>query len=102
MQGAASPLNSGAGQHPEDGMDLNQITIPCRNYEKSVEFYKRLGLQQIVESPPCYARFESASGTTLSIHKTESAPLASEVVIYFEVENVDTTVSRLRGQRSEL
>jgi catechol 2,3-dioxygenase-like lactoylglutathione lyase family enzyme len=40
-------------------MDLNQITVPCTDYDVSVEFYKKLGLRQIVHSPPRYARFET-------------------------------------------
>lgn len=76
-------------------MDLNQITIPCKNFEDSVTFYKQLGLQQIVDSPPRYARFETKSGTTFSIHKTEPRDVTSAVVVYFEVENVDETVREL-------
>ena len=66
-------------------MDLNQITIPCQDYEKSVAFYVRLGLRQIVDSPPRYARFETESGTTLSIHKVGPSISATGVVVYFEV-----------------
>ncbi len=78
-------------------MDLNQVTIPCQNYEKSVAFYVRLGLRHIVDSPPRYARFEAESGTTLSIHKTDSPSDASAVVIYFEVDDVDATVNKLKA-----
>lgn len=64
---------------------LNQITIPCTDYEASVAFYKRLGLVQIVDAPPNYARFECAdgAGATLSLHKT-AAPAQTGVVIYFD------------------
>lgn len=40
-------------------MDLNQLTVPCLDYEASVGFYKKLGLRQIVHSPPRYARFDT-------------------------------------------
>jgi hydroxymethylpyrimidine/phosphomethylpyrimidine kinase len=76
-------------------MDLNQVTVPCTDYEASVRFYKALGLKQIVDSPPRYARFETEAGTTLSIHATESESPGSDVVIYFEVDNVDLTVRML-------
>lgn len=33
-------------------MDLNQVTVPCTDYAVSVQFYRRLGLRQIVDSPP--------------------------------------------------
>lgn len=77
-------------------MDLNQVTVPCDNYEKSVAFYIQLGLRQIVDSPPRYARFETESGTTLSIHKVESTDSVSDVVIYFEVADVDESVEKLK------
>lgn len=77
-------------------MDLNQVTIPCTDYAESVRFYTQLGLRQIVDSPPSYARFETNSGATLSIHKTNSAPTDAAVIIYFEVEDVDATVRSLK------
>lgn len=78
-------------------MDLNQITTPCDDYLQSVEFYKRLGLRQIVASPPRYARFETASGTPLSIHRAVSSGSDSNIVIYFEVNDVDHAVATLRS-----
>ena len=75
-------------------MDLNQITLPCKDYEASVAFYKLLGFRQIVDSPPRYARFETSSGTTFSLHRNDlfSTP---GVVVYFEVVDVDTKVREL-------
>ena len=80
-------------------MDLNQVTVPCTDYDRSVEFYKTLGLRQIVDSPPRYARFETAAGTTFSVHRGNASP--SAVVIYFEVDNVDVEVQRLKDQGVE-
>ncbi|WP_254305820.1 VOC family protein [Sphingopyxis sp. BSNA05] len=40
-------------------MKLNQVTVGCVDYDRSVAFYRRLGLTQIVDSPPRYARFET-------------------------------------------
>lgn len=79
-------------------MDLNQITLPCTDYEASVNFYKTLGLRQIVDSPPRYARFETEAGTTLSIHSAIVDSCSAATVIYFEVENLDTTVASLRDK----
>ncbi|MGI9234769.1 MAG: VOC family protein [Woeseiaceae bacterium] len=76
-------------------MDLNQITLPCADYDESVRFYKMLGLTQIVDSPPRYARFETVAGTTLSIHAVDQRAEASQATIYFEVQNVDLEVRRL-------
>ena len=78
-------------------MDLNQVTIPCVDYDASVTFYKALGLTQIVDSPPRYARFETDSGTTLSLHTVDVPADASGVTIYFEVEDVDARVRELEA-----
>jgi predicted enzyme related to lactoylglutathione lyase len=77
-------------------MDLNQVTVPCTDYAASVRFYKALGLTQIVDSPPRYGRFETPSGGTLSIHAAASIPPDSGIVIYFEVDDVDTTAGELQ------
>ena len=79
-------------------MDLNQVTLPCDDYDASVRFYELLGLRLIVDSPPRYARFETAGGTTLSIHATDTGAAHSAVVIYFEVEDVDKTVAALQAK----
>ena len=50
----------------------------------------------IVASPPRYARFESAGGSTLSIHSAAAVPADSDAIIYFEVEDVDSEVERLK------
>ena len=82
-------------------MDLNQITLPCTDYLASVTFYKALGLRQIVDSPPRYARFETPLGTTLSIHGVDSLPGEASVVVYFEVDDVDATFSQLEERGIE-
>jgi len=79
-------------------MDLNQVTLPCTDYDESVRFYKLLGLTQIVDSPPRYARFETSAGTTLSIHSSESIANRPDLVVYFEVPNVDLEVRKLKNQ----
>lgn len=79
-------------------MDLNQVTLPCRDYEACVEFYKKLGLTQIVDSPPRYARFETSAGATLSIHAAEGQATRADSVIYFEVDDVDAAVSSLEAK----
>ena len=83
-------------------MNLNQVTLPCLDYVASVAFYKALGLTQIVASPPRYARFESNTGSTLSIHSVESVADSSGVTIYFEVENVDAKVAEFRDGGLEI
>ncbi len=43
-------------------MNLNQVTMPSTNVKAAVEFYRRLGLQQIVDGLPDYARLECPDG----------------------------------------
>lgn len=78
-------------------MNLNQVTIPCREYAESVDFYTRIGFRQIVDSPPRYARFETEEGTTFSIHLASIDHPCDHFVVYFEVDDVDATVSRLES-----
>lgn len=78
-------------------MDFNQITLPCTNYDETVQFYQDLGLTLIVDSPPNYARFETRSGSTLSIHVLDSVEISPGIVIYFEVNDVDSTVRKLKS-----
>ncbi len=77
-------------------MNLNQVTIPSINLEKSVAFYKCLGLELIVDSVPRYARFVLPNGdSTFSIHRVEELPSGSGVVVYFECEDLDKQVAKL-------
>jgi len=79
-------------------MRLNQVTLPCRDLDASIGFYRQLGFRLIVKSPH-YARFEAPRGdATLSLHITdgeiarESAPQ-----IYLESDDVDGEVARLKA-----
>jgi catechol 2,3-dioxygenase-like lactoylglutathione lyase family enzyme len=76
-------------------MELNQVTLPTIDYDASVAFYKALGLVQIVDSPPRYARFEADNGATLSVHAVDELAEATGVTIYFEVDDVDGRVREL-------
>lgn len=78
-------------------MDLNQVTIPSNDVEKSVRFYQNLGLRLIVDSMPRYARFECPEGnSTFSVHFVET-PLSPEngISIYFECKDLDANVLKL-------
>jgi catechol 2,3-dioxygenase-like lactoylglutathione lyase family enzyme len=72
---------------------LNQVTVGTSDYAASVAFYRRLGLRQIVDSPPRYARFETPAGETFSIHEVDA--VASTTIVYFEVDDVDGFVAGL-------
>lgn len=76
------------------GPSLNQVTVGCRDYAASVDFYKALGLQQIVDSPfNGYARFEVPNGVTLSIHASED--YSASTVVYFESKRLDAWANEL-------
>ncbi len=77
-------------------MNLNQITVPSIDIEKSITFYEKLGLQLIVKALPHYARFECKIGeATFSIHQVEELPKGEGVYVYFETEHLDKEVERL-------
>ena len=78
-------------------MNLNQVTIPSLNVEKATLFYQALGLKLIVNALPRYVRFECLDGdSTFSIHKVEALPKGNGISLYFEVEDLDNEVQRLK------
>ena len=61
-------------------MNLNQITVPVIDVEKSIIFYEMLGLKLIVKALPHYARFECPTGnSTISLHQVESLPVGKGI-----------------------
>jgi hydroxymethylpyrimidine/phosphomethylpyrimidine kinase len=82
-------------------MNLNQVTLPAEDYQASVAFYARLGLLQIVDSPGRYARFECPGGATLSVHVEEDRR-AGDAVVYFESDELDAWVERLKAAGVEI
>lgn len=79
-------------------MDLNQITLPASDLERSVAFYRTLGLRLIVDSVPRYARFECPGGSsTFSLHHVDDAQPSEGLTIYFECSDVDAEVARLEA-----
>jgi catechol 2,3-dioxygenase-like lactoylglutathione lyase family enzyme len=77
-------------------MRLNQVTIPSIDVARAVDFYKTLGLIQIVDSLPDYARFVCPDGdATFSIHRVEQVAGGESPVVYFECDDLDQTVAEL-------
>ncbi|UWX03488.1 VOC family protein [Pseudoxanthomonas sp. NC8] len=75
-------------------MNLNQITLPATDFDRSVDFYCNMGFTLIVHSPPRYARFECPDGdATFSLHAADQP--ANGVVVYFECADLDARVQRL-------
>lgn len=81
-------------------MNLNQITVPSLNVDRSISFYKKLGLKLIVHTHSGYARFECPDGVaTFSVHLVDQLPKGDGIVIYFETKKLDEEVARLRDLR---
>lgn len=81
-------------------MNLNQVTVPSLDVEKSILFYKKLGLNLIVKALPHYARFECPEGdSTFSIHLVSELPSGQGVFIYFETDQMDEKVNELINEQ---
>ena len=81
-------------------MNLNQVTLPATDVERSSEFYRRLGFTQIVSALPRYARFECQDGSTFSLHAFSNV-VPSQTVVFFECEDLDATYKQLRANGIE-
>ena len=80
-------------------MNLNQVTIPVLDVQKSIPFYQSLGLKLIVHSHDRYARFEcTPNGTTLSLHKVDNIMNGDKSIIYFERDDLDDYVDLLKNK----
>lgn len=82
-------------------MRLNQITASARDLAASTAFYQALGLKLIVRSDH-YVRFEcpDADGgepATFSLHLDPQATGVRQTTIYFEEDDLDATVARLKA-----
>jgi hydroxymethylpyrimidine/phosphomethylpyrimidine kinase len=72
-------------------MRLNQFVLPHSDYDATRDFYRRLGLTLIVDSPGNeYARFEAPGGATLSIHGDDAG-------VNFECADLDAQVAKARA-----
>ena len=80
-------------------MKLNQVTVPATNLERSIAFYRTLGLKLIVKSPH-YARFEVGDGSdTFSLHLANDVSGAAKGPhIYFECDDLDSRVAELKAK----
>ncbi len=82
-------------------MNLNQVTLPAIDIARSVDFYRRLGFTQIVDSAH-YARFECPEGdSTFSLHAQETNPGPTGVTVYFECADLDAACEALQQRGFE-
>ena len=82
-------------------MRFNHITLDITDLERSKTFYKTLGLIQIVDAPPRYARFVFPDGdATLSVELMgdRSERPADRAQLFFECEALDETVAALKAK----
>ena len=78
------------------GPRLNQVTVTGTDYRRSVEFYRTLGLRQIVDSPENgYARFECAGGATMSVQIDPEETISATTAVYLECDDLDSRVEQL-------
>lgn len=82
-------------------MRLNQVTASARDLAASTAFYQALGLKLIVRSDH-YVRFEcpDADGgepATFSLHLDPEAAGVRQTSVYFEEDDLDATVARLKA-----
>ncbi|MEM6720363.1 MAG: VOC family protein [Bacteroidota bacterium] len=83
-------------------MNLNQVTIASTDVAKATAFYQKLGLRLIVDALPSYVRFECPNGeATFSIHQVETLSENNNITLYFENEELDTTVKELQTKGIE-
>ena len=79
-------------------MNLNQVTIYSKLPVETVEFFEKLGLRRIVDSLPRYARLECPDGeSTLSVNIDDLTVTTNNIVLYFECEDLDAEVTRLKS-----
>ena len=65
-------------------MKLNQITLPSHNLSETIQFYKQLGCELIVDTPH-YLRFKApGNDVTFSFILSD---VANPTTIYFELES---------------
>jgi catechol 2,3-dioxygenase-like lactoylglutathione lyase family enzyme len=75
---------------------LNHVTLGVTDLERSVLYYSRLGLRQIVADEH-YARFVCPDGdSTLSLEQVD-AVAPGTTTVYFECDDLDVTVNRLEA-----
>jgi catechol 2,3-dioxygenase-like lactoylglutathione lyase family enzyme len=82
-------------------MRLNQVTASARDLAASTAFYQALGLKLIVRADH-YVRFECPDSdggepATFSLHVDPDANGVRQTTIYFEDDDLDATVARLKA-----
>lgn len=83
-------------------MNLNQVTLPSVDVERSIAFYVAMGFELLVRSPH-YARFLCPEGdATFSVHLVEETVADTGVTVYFELDDVDGKAAALQQRGFKL
>jgi catechol 2,3-dioxygenase-like lactoylglutathione lyase family enzyme len=78
-------------------MNLNQVTLPVTDMKLAADFYRKLGFLQIVDTEH-YSRFECPEGGSSFSLSLENIEFSNGSVIYFEHENLDEWVRKLKSE----
>ena len=80
-------------------MDLNQVTVPSSDMERSITFYQTLGFELIVHTHERYARFALPDGdASFSLQYRPGYVAAQGIHLYFEVDDVEATYKDLQSK----
>ena len=81
-------------------MRFNHVTLIVSDVERSKAFYRTLGLTQIVDAPPRYARFTFPDGdATLSVEVLpEAAGAPGSAHFFFECDDLDGRYAALKAK----
>ncbi len=73
--------------------------LPVNNLERASAFYeKQLGLESRGRAPDGKQLFSCGGGTTLALLETVSSARSANTAISFEVDDIVTQISSLKGQ----
>ena len=77
---------------------LTHTALPVTDLDRSVAFYRALGLKLIVKDVH-YARFECPDGdATFSVHKADELAPGAGPLVYFECDDLDERVRELAAR----
>ena len=81
-------------------LDMNQVMVPSTDVKRSIDFYTRLGLKEIVRNLPTYSRFECPGRgvATFSVLLVKDPITGPGPTIFFECSDLDERVKKMKGE----
>lgn len=83
-------------------IEFDHITAPSKNLEASIVFYKKIGMTLIEVEPKHHAHFENKEHHTIFTVYYNTKPQQNDVIIYFEVTNIELLEVRFRETASPI